>query len=67
VVKDEDRSWFEPLVLTFSHPALKYGQILVLNTDISLEIVQEAFGPGPGFAQDTLSGQPVQGPCSPLY
>jgi len=43
VVKDEDRSWFEPLVRTLSHPALKYAQILVLNTDVAQEIVQEAF------------------------
>ncbi len=43
MVKDEDRSWFEPLVRTLSHPALKYAQILVLNTDVAQEIVQEAF------------------------
>jgi RNA polymerase sigma-70 factor (ECF subfamily) len=42
-VKDADRSWFEPLVRDLSHPALKYAQILVLNSDIAEEIVQEAF------------------------
>jgi RNA polymerase sigma-70 factor (ECF subfamily) len=42
-LKDNDRSWFEPLVRTFSHPALKYAHMLVVNSDIAQEIVQEAF------------------------
>lgn len=39
----DDRSWFEPLVVKFSHSALKYAQMLVLNPDIAQEVVQEAF------------------------
>ncbi|HXN78020.1 MAG TPA: sigma-70 family RNA polymerase sigma factor [Candidatus Dormibacteraeota bacterium] len=42
-MKDDDRAWFEPLVRNLSHPALKYAQMLVLNTDVAQEIVQEAF------------------------
>jgi RNA polymerase sigma-70 factor, ECF subfamily len=42
-MNDDRRLWFEPLVATLSHPALRYAQILVLNNDIAQEIVQEAF------------------------
>ena len=40
---NDDRPWFEPLVRTLSHPALRYAHMLVLNNDIAQEIVQEAF------------------------
>jgi len=39
----DSRPWFEPLVRTLSHPALRYAHMLVLNRDIAQEIVQEAF------------------------
>jgi RNA polymerase sigma factor (sigma-70 family) len=42
-VKDDDRLWFEPLVLSLGRPATKFANVLVHDFDIAEEIVQEAF------------------------
>jgi RNA polymerase sigma-70 factor (ECF subfamily) len=42
-VKDGDRLWFEPLVLSLGRPATKFANVLVHDFDLAEEIVQEAF------------------------
>jgi RNA polymerase sigma factor (sigma-70 family) len=42
-VKNDDRLWFEPLVLSLGRPATKFANVLVHDFDLAEEIVQEAF------------------------
>ncbi len=42
-MKNDDRLWFEPLVLSLGRPAMKFANVLVRDSDLAEEMVQEAF------------------------
>jgi RNA polymerase sigma factor (sigma-70 family) len=42
-LKTDERSWFEPLVRSLGRPAWKYAYVLVHDTDLAQDLVQEAF------------------------
>jgi RNA polymerase sigma factor (sigma-70 family) len=42
VLKTDERPWFEPLVRSLGRPAWKYAYVLVHDTDVAQDLVQEA-------------------------